>query len=64
MDGKLRGLWWITECPFCNSPAVTSKVVIDGAVIKPMEPKYITCPQCDGGYFVELKEMECDLHSV
>ena len=63
-DGILRGLWMITECPFCNKPNVTNKVVVNGAVIKPLAPKYHTCTHCDEGYFVELKELECDLDSV
>ena len=64
MNGTVKGLWLISECPDCNNPNVTNKVVVDGAVIKPLEPKYIVCSHCDGGYFVELKELECDLHSV
>ena len=54
----------ITECPFCNKPNVTNKVIVNGAVIKPLAPKYHTCTHCDEGYFVELKELECDLDSV
>jgi len=63
-DGIVKGLWWITECPFCHIPNVTNKVVVDGSVIKPLEAKYITCEQCEQGYFVELKELECDLDGV
>ena len=64
MNGILRGLWLITDCPHCLGPNVTNKVVVDGAVIKPLAPKYIVCSHCEEGYFVELKELETDLDSV
>ena len=64
MNGILRGLWLITECPHCLKPNVTNKVVVDGVVIKPLAPKYHVCSHCDEGYFVELKELECALNSV
>jgi len=64
MNGTLRGLWLISECPHCNQPNVTNKVVIDGEVIKPLAPKYISCVHCEEGYFIELKELECSLDSV
>ena len=64
MNGILRGLWLITECPHCLQPNVTNKVVVDNAVVLPLEPKYINCTHCDNGYFVQIKELDVALDSV
>ena len=64
MDGILRGLWLITECPYCFNPNVTNKVVVDDGVVLPLEPKYYTCAHCNEGYFVQIKELETSLDSV
>lgn len=63
-DGILRGLWFITECPYCHNPMATNKVVIHGSVLKPLAPKFYDCEHCDNGYFVQLKELKCDLDGV
>jgi len=64
MNGILRGLWLITECPHCLKPNVTNKVVVDDAVVLPLEAKYYECAHCDSGYFVQIKELETSLDSV
>ena len=60
----LRGLWLISECPYCHCPNVTHKVVNAGAVILPLEPKWINCEHCYEGYFVQVKELETSLDRI
>ena len=64
MNGILRGLWMISECPACNNPNVTNKVVTNGGVITPLEPKYINCSHCDTGYFIQIRELVTSLDSI
>ena len=61
MDAKVRGLWLLVECPFCNSPQVLRKYVRDNSISHLMQPRYENCEECGEGYFVELTEEDIEL---
>lgn len=61
MNGILRALWMVSECPHCHAPNVTNKPIVNDAVLLPLEPKYIHCENCEQGYFVQIKELEYEL---
>jgi transcription elongation factor Elf1 len=64
VNGILRGLWLITECPHCHNPNVTNKVVTNGKVILPLEPKYYYCSHCEEGYFCQIEELVTSLDAI
>lgn len=61
MNAKVRGIWLLVECPFCYSPQVMRKHVMDNTVASILKKRYEVCDECGEGYFVELTEMEVEL---
>ena len=61
MIAKIRGLWLLVECPYCSSPQVMRKHVLDNSVINLLKTRYETCESCGEGFFVELTERDVDL---
>ena len=61
MDGKVKGLWLIVECPYCHAPQVMRKHVMDNSVVNLLKKRYETCETCGEGFFVELTERDVDL---
>ena len=61
MDAKVRGIWLLVECPFCNSPQVMRKHVMDSTVACILKKRYEVCDDCGKGYFVTLTEQESEL---
>lgn len=61
MDAKVRGLWLLVECPYCQAPQVMRKHVMDNSVANILKARYETCETCGEGYFVKLEELETEL---
>ena len=60
MDAKVRGLWLVVECPYCNSPQVMRKHVMDNTVASILKQRYEVCEECGKGFFVQLMEMDVE----
>ncbi len=61
MDAKVRGLWLVVECPYCNSPQVMRKHVMDNSVANILKIRYEECDSCGEGFFVKLTEADVEL---
>jgi hypothetical protein len=56
MDGKIRELWLIIECPHCMSPQTVRKHVHNNKVANIIKPRYEECAKCFGNIFLKLEE--------
>ena len=61
MNGIVKGLWLIVECPGCHKPQVLFKHVMDNKVVNLQKTRYMTCEYCDVGFFIELKESDFEV---
>ena len=61
MNAKVRAIWLLVECPYCQAPQVMRKHVLDNTVACILKRRYEICDECGKGYFVELTEMPDEL---
>jgi Zn ribbon nucleic-acid-binding protein len=61
MDAKIKGVWLIAECPYCNAPQTINKWVKDNSVLNLLKARYQECTACGEGIFITLKEMDVEL---
>ena len=61
LDGKVRAVWLLVECPSCHAPQVLRKHVMDNTVSSIRKQRYEVCEECGKGFFVKLEEMDMDI---
>ena len=61
MDAKIKGLYFIVECPHCLKPQVLFKHVLDNMLMNIMKPRYFSCEFCGENCFIQLEEMETEM---
>jgi len=61
MQGKLKELWLIMECPNCQRPNTANKYVLDGKILRLLEPMSCNCPICETSYTIVLKQGSYEL---
>ena len=53
MNGTIKELWLIVECPHCKRPKVKNRYISkDTLVVKPLD---VRCDFCDKPFTIDLK---------